>query len=217
MTNKRNLFKRCTTSILMIPSLIYLNIKGGLLFNIFIKALVIISLIEITIICIKNKSYGSKTCWITFWNIYIFIVFTITPIIRSKSIYLIFLLFYNTWIFDITSYIIGSNVGITKIVSTVSPNKTWMGFIGGILLTLIFSILVNNNFRYIKEILITSNILVINSIINQLGDLLESYFKRCHNIKDSGCMMPGHGGVLDRMDSYYLCCNILAIIMLLLK
>jgi len=123
---------------------------------------------------------------------------------------------------DITSYFVGNIVGGPKICTAVSPNKTWSGAIGGIILTSLFGciiiVLYRNSFissydflsleytTSISELLSNGNILIVSiavSIAAQSGDLLQSLVKRKFSIKNSGCILPGHGGVLDRLDSLF--------------
>ena len=103
-------------------------------------------------------------------------------------------------IFDTSSYIIGSLIGRTKILS-ISPNKTYEGLLGGIIFTIIFMIIFNYifvNFYFFSFILIILSII----FLSFLGDIIESYFKRISNIKNSSKLIPGHGGFLDRFDSF---------------
>jgi len=103
-------------------------------------------------------------------------------------------------IFDTSSYLIGSLIGRTKILS-ISPNKTYEGLLGGIIFTIIFMIIFNYifvNFYFFSFILIILSII----FLSFLGDIIESYFKRISNIKNSSKLIPGHGGFLDRFDSF---------------
>lgn len=85
---------------------------------------------------------------------------------------------------------------------TVSPKKSWEGFIGGLLFsTFISTVIFTTIFDYQGNILIFILIVAALSIIGQLGDLVFSAIKRTYNIKDFGNIMPGHGGILDRLDS----------------
>lgn len=115
------------------------------------------------------------------------------------------------WFTDISSYFIGNYFGKNKLLPTISPNKTLEGFIGGWITVIILTIFnkfifISNNtlfsilYRYYGFVLlfIILTILVIFSI---LGDLFESLLKRQAGIKDSGKLLPGHGGILDRIDS----------------
>jgi phosphatidate cytidylyltransferase len=106
------------------------------------------------------------------------------------------------WINDTMAYIVGSLIGRTKL-SEISPKKTWEGTIGGIILAVGVIALWNglqNNFRF-TDVDIWMIIAGIAAIAGTFGDLLESKLKRAANVKDSGHIMPGHGGFLDRFDS----------------
>ena len=119
----------------------------------------------------------------------------------NKVIFINFNLFILTVIsFDIFSYIVGKKFGKKKF-NKISPNKTYEGLLGGVLASLIFSIL----FCYIFEILLNIELifyilLIIFSAF--IGDIIESYFKRKNNLKNSSEFIPGHGGVFDRFDSF---------------
>ena len=95
---------------------------------------------------------------------------------------------------------VGKNIGKRKLFSSVSPKKTIEGFIGGLVFSLIVAYLIALQtalFSILNWLIIGAMI----SIIGTIGDLMESKFKRQANIKDSGNIMPGHGGLLDRLDS----------------
>ena len=99
------------------------------------------------------------------------------------------------------SYFFGSYFGNTKMRIKVSPNKTWEGFIGGFLCSSIFSIV---SFSYIQEIYpFWKTILlgVLIPIFGLIGDIYQSKLKRMAGVKDSGSILPGHGGIFDRLDS----------------
>lgn len=118
--------------------------------------------------------------------------------IREKSFAYIIYLFLIIWSTDIGGYIFGKIIGGKKIAPRISPKKTYAGAIGGILLAFIASFI----YLYLTQN-VTQNLIIgifVLSIISQYGDLLESYIKRKFNIKDSGNILPGHGGVLDRVD-----------------
>lgn len=108
---------------------------------------------------------------------------------------------------DSGAYLVGKTLGKHKLAPTISPNKTWEGSIGGIALSLFGMLTLWLLHKlYFTEFLPKSTILyytkwgIILSILSQLGDLLESRWKREVGIKDSGSIFPGHGGVLDRCD-----------------
>lgn len=105
------------------------------------------------------------------------------------------------WIFDSMAYATGVPLGKHKMFVRVSPKKSWEGTIGGALFTILAGIFINNLIPVISQtdwIIISAIVIVFGTI----GDLIESLFKRSINIKDSGEFLPGHGGLLDRLDSY---------------
>ncbi len=106
------------------------------------------------------------------------------------------------WTNDSFAYLVGKNFGKNKLFEKVSPKKTIEGFIGGLIFAIIAGLIIS---KYVT-IFSTTNwiiIAIIVSIFGTLGDLVESKFKRQANIKDSGNIMPGHGGLLDRLDSLF--------------
>ncbi len=134
----------------------------------------------------------------------IYILISLTFFINidfSKDIFLNFNLFILTVItFDIFSYIIGKIFGRKKLTK-ISPNKTYEGLIGGMLISFSISLL----FSLILKIFINIELLIFIFFIilsSFVGDIIESYFKRKNNIKNSSEFIPGHGGVFDRFDSF---------------
>jgi len=108
-------------------------------------------------------------------------------------------IFILTWFSDTFAYLIGRKIGKRKLFERISPNKSWEGFIGG----LVFSVLAGLSIAYFTEdsfLKYTIYGLVISSF-GTLGDLVESMLKRSLKIKDSGTILPGHGGLLDRFDA----------------
>ena len=104
------------------------------------------------------------------------------------------------WINDSFAYIIGKNFGKQKLFESVSPKKTVEGFLGGMIFTAIGSYFISEA----TDILLFSNWLILGvivSVFGTLGDLIESKYKRQAGVKDSGNLLPGHGGLLDRLDS----------------
>jgi|TARA_B110000240_G_C13501390_1_gene454018 phosphatidate cytidylyltransferase len=104
------------------------------------------------------------------------------------------------WINDSFAFLVGKNFGKNKLFPTVSPKKTIEGFFGGLVFSLLAGLLIskyNLDFSMLNWLIIA----VIVSTIGTIGDLVESKFKRQAKMKDSGNIMPGHGGILDRLDS----------------
>lgn len=105
------------------------------------------------------------------------------------------------WLTDSGAYLIGRKIGKNKLAPRISPNKTWEGSVGGtVAATIILAVYLY--FFSVGDGFITMIILtLILSIMGQLGDLIESSLKRYYGVKDSGKILPGHGGILDRFDS----------------
>jgi phosphatidate cytidylyltransferase len=131
-------------------------------------------------------------------TVLILIPFSFDDIYNPFPILLIFILI---WISDTMSYFFGSYFGKTKMKIKASPNKTWEGFMGGFMCSIIFSIV---SFTYIQEIYPfwkTISLGVLIPIFGIIGDIYQSQIKRMAGVKDSGKILPGHGGVFDRLDS----------------
>lgn len=113
---------------------------------------------------------------------------------------LVISIFVIIWVNDTFAYLVGKKIGKRKLFERVSPKKTVEGFIGGLLGAIMAGVLLS---LYFTEMSVTNMIIfaVITSVFGSLGDLIESKFKRNANVKDSGKIMPGHGGMLDRLDS----------------
>jgi phosphatidate cytidylyltransferase len=107
------------------------------------------------------------------------------------------------WLFDTGAYITGSLIGKHKLMEKVSPAKTWEGLIGGLIISIGIAFILSLIFDIVSRtdwVIIS----IITAITGTLGDLFESGIKRNASIKDSGSILPGHGGMLDRIDSVLL-------------
>ena len=187
------LIKRILSSIILIPVTFFFIIQGSFLFIFFI-------LICLCAIIYEWHMMSKKKSYRIFGFIFIFVSFYTIYKLRIGNDYW-FLLFITIICVstDIGGYVFGKIFKGPKLTK-FSPNKTYTGMIGGYLLSIITSIILTN--------LYFSNDLAINwfifailiSTISQLGDIIISYFKRLSKIKDTGKIIPGHGGLLDRVD-----------------
>ena len=124
-----------------------------------------------------------------------------TPLgMMSTGNALVWIALIGTWASDTFAYFAGSTLGAHKLCPSVSPNKTWEGFAGGLVGTIISVMLVGGYFfgYGLPEMALLGLCI---ALVATLGDLVESVIKRYTGIKDSGNIIPGHGGVLDRFDS----------------
>ena len=163
-----------------------------------------------------------------FGLIYVAYPLTLIPLLwkQEDGIALIVFLMVCVWAGDIAALYIGRNFGRHQLAPSLSPNKTWEGSIASVIGSVLAAGLVifigaqlsarGNTILHITEPLWQSLLLaVILNIAAQVGDLLESAIKRGANVKDSGTMLPGHGGILDRIDALLLAAPVLWYILLL--
>lgn len=123
---------------------------------------------------------------------------------------LILLMFILTWTFDTFAYLFGVRFGKTRIMPSVSPKKSWEGFAGGFVFTVLASFITTNYFLELDNSIALGMSLFL-PFTATLGDFTESYFKRKAGVKDSGNFIPGHGGMLDRMDAFMITIPVLYI------
>lgn len=197
---KANLKKRIISGIFIALILSLLFLLNCWQFNLFIALI----LLEILIFEWPNF-FSPKT--IKFWIVFLF--YPTIPLILLSSLFcynklLVLLIFIMVFSHDTGSYIFGKSIGKTKIAPKISPKKTWEGFAGGYLLNIVTTSIFFNFFYNLSFSLSTSTFIIIFTLIVSvfafLGDLFESYLKRKAHIKDSGSILPGHGGILDRID-----------------
>ncbi len=171
----------------------------------FIPALIFIFLFE----AFSEKSGILQNSAVTFTGfVYVAIPFSLLnfmvhpgypnfPVFNPK---ILIGVFFIVWIYDSMAYLVGSKFGKHKIHQKISPKKSWEGLIGGTVFALLMGILNSVVFKNpsVFSWLIIAAIVV---VFGTLGDLFESIIKRRLNVKDSGTLLPGHGGLLDRFDS----------------
>ena len=139
--------------------------------------------------------------------LFIMIPFSIILQIDKEIILLMFIL---TWTFDTFAYLFGVRFGKTKIMPSVSPKKSWEGFAGGFIFSVLASFITTHYFLEVDNSVALAMSLFL-PFTATLGDFTESYFKRQAGVKDSGNFIPGHGGMLDRMDAFMITIPVLYI------
>lgn len=195
---RRELIKRIISSIIFLPLVIFVIIKGTYFFNIILALCFFISIYEWYNMS-KKKNY--------FLIGIFFLVFSFTTIYQIRFsldygyMYLLLILVVCVGS-DIGGFIFGKILKGPKLTK-ISPNKTYAGMFGSFILPVLVVFLTSKNVGSI--FLLDFNFKIIFfvlfiSLISQLGDLIISYFKRIKKIKDTGYLIPGHGGLLDRID-----------------
>ena len=192
--------KRIISSIILIPISLFIIIKGSFFFNFFILVCFLITAYEWHMMT-KNKSFNIPGF------IFLIISFYFIFLLRNNFTddYFVFLMVTLICVStDIGGYMFGKIFKGPKLTK-ISPNKTYSGMLGSFLFSLIFGYL----FFYYQQKFLELNInvllfIIIVSFISQIGDLMISFFKRKAKIKDTGSILPGHGGILDRIDGMLL-------------
>lgn len=174
----------------------------------YISSVIFLSFIVLENFLLKKENLISNFTATIFGVIYIALPFSllITLAFNQKGNYnfgYVLSLFICVWLSDSGGYFVGSKYGKNKLFKTISPKKTIEGAFGSILFSLIGCIVISfiSNSLSFKEWMFFGIIVSLSSI---LGDLIESAIKRKAGIKDSGTLLPGHGGILDRFDSILL-------------
>jgi len=195
---KNELTKRLFSSLILIPVVLFVIIEGSILFNLFISICFIITAYE----WLQMSKLNNQKIFGLF-----FIIFSFYTIYKIRNdftqdyfhILLVAIICIST---DTGGYIFGKLLKGPKLTK-LSPNKTYAGVIGSFLLSIIFTILFFelslkiHNFRFTEKTFI---FVLVVSLVSQIGDIIISYFKRLFKVKDTGNIIPGHGGILDRID-----------------
>jgi phosphatidate cytidylyltransferase len=160
----------------------------------------ILLLLALTVIT-KNRFTFEDVGFSILSAIYVGIGFYFFMETRSAGLVYIFYSIFIMWATDSGAYFIGKAIGKRKLWPEISPNKTVEGSIGGVVCALVVAVLFVLFSNIHATIVPLMAITVVLSVFGQIGDLVESAFKRHFNVKDSGTILPGHGGILDRFDS----------------
>lgn len=162
---------------------------------------VIVMLLLTYTVLSKNTFTFDDAAFLLFATLYIGMGFYYLHETRIDGLRYLFYTLFVIWATDSGAYFIGRAFGKRKLWPDISPNKTVEGAIGGIFCAVIVG-LVYNGFQQVNEhVIYLIAVTVLVSIFGQIGDLVESAFKRHYGVKDSGYILPGHGGILDRLDS----------------
>ena len=191
------LTKRFISSIIMLPIIILVILKGSLIFNLFLLFLFLFASYE----WLKmSKKKFIKSC---IGILFLILSFYSAYQLRDQSGFNFFIFLVLICVFtDLGGFFFGKLFKGPKLTK-ISPRKTYSGVIGGFIFPLLFGLIYYSftNFNHNEFIKINLILLIlIISLTSQLGDLIISYFKRIAKVKDTGNFLPGHGGILDRID-----------------
>ena len=140
-------------------------------------------------------------CWVSL--IYVFFPCVIIMLAATEWEDGLIALFGMVWVNDIFAYLTGKWIGKHKLCERISPNKTIEGSIGGLVMTAVVALLVSRYLYYLLPWDILLGLVLVIVVFGTLGDLCESLMKRQAGVKDSGNIIPGHGGILDRFDAAF--------------
>mgnify|MGYP002869707648 CR=1 FL=1 len=203
----------------IIPLLLFAGVLTPLSWLVYVYQLCVIMLIVSELFKKKNNPLDQ---WgkLMLGQMFVAIPFSFMMMLYAKQPMLLLALFVIIWTNDTGAYCIGSLLGKHKMFPRVSPAKSWEGFCGGLLLALVAGyIFLSDPFHFTGvdySLWLSLLLTVIIVLAGTLGDLVESLTKRTLGIKDSGHIIPGHGGMLDRFDSSLLAAPVLYIILMLI-
>ncbi|TGB00312.1 phosphatidate cytidylyltransferase [Sporolactobacillus shoreae] len=178
---------------------------GGHMFSdLYIKLLILLVLILLgSLVFSKNRFHAEQASFIFFSVVYIGLPFYLLVQLRLEGLFMALFVQITMWATDSGAYFAGRRFGSHKLAPHISPKKTIEGSVGGVIAALAIAFIFQAIFR--KPIFtsweIQWTVAIVVSLLGQVGDLAESAIKRFFNVKDSGTVLPGHGGFLDRFDS----------------
>ncbi|QDQ01765.1 phosphatidate cytidylyltransferase [Lysinibacillus fusiformis] len=158
-------------------------------------------LLLIYVVLVKNKITFDEIGFILLGAFYVGLGFHYLIETRNYGLEFVVYCLLVVWTTDSGAYFVGRKLGKNKLWPEISPKKTVEGFVGGIVIAVIFAIGMQAIYPFANGYVSLIFITIFASIIGQMGDLVESAIKRHFDVKDSGNILPGHGGILDRFDS----------------
>lgn len=150
----------------------------------------------------NNGFHFDKAAFVILSALYVTFGFHYLIVARADGIAVLFFVLFILWSTDSGAYFTGRAIGKRKLWPVISPKKTIEGSFGGIVVALVIAMLFQLLFPVYESMAVALIAALVISVFGQLGDLVESAFKRHYGVKDSGSILPGHGGILDRCDSW---------------
>ena len=197
---KANLLRRSKTAVALIfPIIFIIFIENIWVFTIALSLICSFAIYEWITNNLKHLFFGILLIINFLISSIFFVNIEIASNISSYIIFLIIIL--NTSIYDSLAYLVGSRYGKIRITKRISPNKTLEGLLGGLFFSALYGYLI---YKYLELSNLLMIIFVVSSFFAFIGDIYISYLKRKIGIKDTGSILPGHGGILDRLDSHLI-------------
>ncbi len=206
------LFKRIVSAAIIVPIVVAAILMGGIPFVLLVLTNAVIVMYEWFYLSLRSKHkhlilfLGVIYVSIAFWSCYLI---RVDHGVRYALLFVIMI-----WASDIGGYVFGKLIGGPKMAKTISPNKTWAGFAGAAIFPMLGANLFLHSYDYIYDIQTWDGITKVSlamffigaiiGMVGQSGDLMISWFKRHVQVKDASTLIPGHGGLLDRVDAMML-------------
>lgn len=164
-------------------------------------AFIMVILLLVYSVLIKNKFTFDNVGFVVLAAMYVGLGFHYFIETRNEGLVYIIFALVVVWSTDSGAYFTGRKFGKRKLWPEISPNKTVEGFVGGILIAVVFAVAMELIYPFASSWASLLLVTIVCSVFGQMGDLVESAIKRHYGVKDSGNVLPGHGGILDRFDS----------------
>lgn len=202
-----SLQQRILTAAIIAPIFLAIMAVGGWIFALFITIVTLIGLRELSDLIAHDKSNSRHYSLYSLLGMGALILTAASLVYLRKTAVsidhpgwlLLFMLMATVWATDICAYFTGRSIGGPKLAPSISPNKTWSGLCGGVIGASVILGCIAHTYHF-EHWPIFAVFGIVLALVAQAGDLLESSLKRKAGVKDSGTLLPGHGGVLDRID-----------------
>lgn len=200
--------ERVISALILLPIAVTAIYYSKELFLALATAVTILMTMEWCVMTVKMPDYRR---WQLIGFFYILIPVSAVTILRLRNPDILLWMFSIIWATDIFAFFTGKNLGGPKLAPKISPNKTWSGLMGGVIASTVIGFL--SSFMFASgNVLFFMMLSAILAVLEQVSDLIESKFKRTFGVKDSGDIIPGHGGILDRLDGMMLVAPIVLLI-----
>ncbi len=216
---RANILMRILTSLVLVPTTLWFLSLGGMAAAAFVGVTFLICLCELYALLLPLKPQQTMSLFVL-WFVYICVAFSgVLCVLEHLGATYLIVLSCLVWASDVGGFVVGNLVKGPKLAPTISPSKTWSGAVGSVICVISLNSLFAK-MGYIGPYLTGLHSIFFGmfiSILVQLGDLLESYFKRQIAVKDISQLLPGHGGLVDRLDGYFMVFFVIGVLSIFLS